>query len=112
MRRGARPPGWWAATVMGALALLLVAADVALSEGNQGRQASVTQRQAFLNETQGLARLNQALVTALAQASVRDNDTDIRALLTSAGITATANPPPAPESPAPAPAPTPEGGGR
>lgn len=82
-------------------ALVLVAIIMVVSLMNQERQATVNQRQAFLNQTQALNGINQALVTALAQAAVRDNDTDARTLLASEGITATANPATAPGAGAP-----------
>ncbi len=85
----------WTATGLAVLALLLVVADGALAWANLGARAETEGRQQYINQSVQLARINQALVNALAQAAMKDDDHDIRALLAANGITinAPANPP-------------------
>lgn len=58
---------------------------VALLLGNQRHQAEVNGRQAFINQSVRLSRLEQALVNTLAQAAVKKKDDAIRKLLSDNG---------------------------
>ena len=73
-------------TVLGAIALLLVLANIGLSLNNQQAQAEVNARQQFINQTVEVSRLNTQIVQALANLSVQNNDASIRNLLESEGI--------------------------
>jgi len=73
--------------VLGALALIILVANVCLINGNRNLQTTLAQRQTFINNAPGMNQINQALVQALAQASVNDEDKDIRDLLAAQGIT-------------------------
>jgi hypothetical protein len=97
---------WTVATALSGLALVLVVLNAFLILGNESRQAEVNQRQQYINQSVQLARVSQALVSALAQAAVKSDDKDIRELLTSSGITIQVNPPAQPDQPSPATAPT------
>ncbi|MGH7102871.1 MAG: hypothetical protein ACREFJ_10795 [Acetobacteraceae bacterium] len=83
-----RRAGVRAATGLASLALLMAVAAVALSLENARRQAEVAHRQVFIDQSQTLARVNGALITALADAAIHQHDTDVQSLLASVGITA------------------------
>ncbi|MGE3623957.1 MAG: hypothetical protein AB7H77_08835 [Bdellovibrionales bacterium] len=72
---------------LGAVALLLLVINVCLINGNRNLQGELAQRQNAINNSGNLNQLNQALVQALAQASINDNDKAARELLASQGIT-------------------------
>ncbi|MFY9287684.1 MAG: hypothetical protein WAO98_04190 [Alphaproteobacteria bacterium] len=78
---------YWASVALSALALLLLVINVALVNGNGRLTAEVNQRQATINNAVGFSQINQALVQALADASVKENDKSIKDLLNSQGIT-------------------------
>jgi hypothetical protein len=82
-----------ATTALGVVALALVIANSILLLGNHARQAEVNSRQAFINQSTRLARLNGELVNTLAQVAVKRNDDALRTLLTANGITINVNAP-------------------
>jgi hypothetical protein len=81
-------------TVGGVLVLALVGVDIGLFERNRGIQAELAGRQQFLQKTQGLETLHRELVNAIASLVARDNDEDLRKILTDHGIGASAAPRP------------------
>jgi hypothetical protein len=93
---------YWGAMVLSALALVLLVANVCVINGNRSLQVQISQNGAAINNSQNLSQLNQALVQALAQASVENDDSNIRDLLSSQGITI--KPKAAADKSAPAPA--------
>jgi len=78
---------YWASVVFGGLALLLFVADTALISGNRDLQAEISQRASVIESAARLTPLNQNLAQALAEASVKNNDKDIKELLAGQGIT-------------------------
>ena len=78
---------YWASVIFSALALLLLVLNVGLVNGNRNLQAEVNQRQLAINNGVKFGQLNQSLVQALADASIKENDKDIRDLLSAQGIT-------------------------
>ncbi len=78
---------YWASVGLSALALLLLITNVALVNSNRNLQTEASQRQNTINNAVNLSQLNSSLVQALADASIKDNDKDIRDLLASQGIT-------------------------
>lgn len=84
--------------VLGVVALVLVVINAVLLIGNQQRQSEVNARQAFINQSVRLSRLNQGLVNTLAQAAVKNKDDDIRKLLSENGIEINVTAPAAPAS--------------
>jgi len=68
--------------------------DIALFERNRGVQAELAGRQQFLQKTQGLETLHRELVNAIASLVARDNDEDLRKILTDHGISGSAAPRP------------------
>jgi hypothetical protein len=68
-------------------ALVLVVAYIALVQDNRSVQAEVNRRQQYINQSMQLARVNEALVRALAAAAVSEKDDKLRDLLAQNGIT-------------------------
>ena len=95
MRRLRAEPMWCAMALLSALCVMLAVINVALSLGNDGNRRFLAERQAVLAQAATFGRVNQSIVSALAQFAVRDHDEDMRALLASQGITASATPAPA-----------------
>ncbi len=106
-----RTIGFWAATALASLAVLLVIIDGWLVTSNAGIRNDVTGRQQYINQSVQLSRLNQELVNELGSFALKNN-TAIRQILSESGITVVGQAP-APGQPAPAaagqanPAPTP-----
>src|ERR1700722_4887414 len=82
---------YWASVALGALALVLLVLNVSFINGNRALQDEVNQRQAAINRGGTLSQVNQGLVQALANSSVKDDDSQIRDLLAAQGITVKAN---------------------
>ena len=84
-----------------AMALILLIADISLATTNRKAQVDVGQRQSAIADGQSLSQLNQGLVRTLAEAALKNNNLELRDLLTSQGITLKSEPVPAPaEKPA------------
>jgi hypothetical protein len=112
---GMRAEGWVyrLMVALSGLTLALVVAYLVLAQENRTVQAEVNRRQQFINQSVELARINDALIRALATAAVKKKDDKLRDLLTRNGITI--NPsgnPQAGPSPATSPAPIPAGAGK
>ncbi len=88
-----RPWILWVLSGLAGLALVLVIINIVLFTGNRSIQAEVNTRQQFINQSLQLDRLNRDLVTALANLASRNNDEQLKNLLTSHGITFSVNPP-------------------
>ena len=69
------------------MAIALIVADLSLSTSNRALQADVSQRQATIAEGQSLSQLNQELVQTMAEAVVKNNNLELRDLLSAQGIT-------------------------
>ena len=76
-------------TVVGALTLLLVIVNAALFLYNRSSQIEVNNRQQYVQQSIQLEGLYREIVKALADLSVKNNDKQIRDMLTSQGITVT-----------------------
>jgi hypothetical protein len=72
--------------ILSALALLMLVTNVCLINSNRNMQTDLGQRQAVINNSGAQSQLNQALVQALAQSAVSDDDKSLRDLLQSQGI--------------------------
>ncbi len=92
--------GFWAATVLAGLCLVLVVVNGVLARGNLSARQEVNQRQLRINEWIQESRQNQDLIQMLALASARNNDSAIRDLLARNGISFSVNQPAAAGSPA------------
>jgi hypothetical protein len=78
--------GFWAATGLASLAVLLVIVDGWLVTSNGSIRAAVGGRQQNINQSVQLSRLNQELVNELGSLAMKNN-TAIRQLLSESGIT-------------------------
>ncbi len=90
-----RDPRALLAGALAGLALLLVLVNIGLELADDGVQAEVNQRQAFINQNAEVTNVDNALIRALAEAAATKKDTAIDAALKQAGVTYTLTPPPA-----------------
>jgi len=74
-------------TVLAALSLCLMLANMILYGGNRTVQTQVTARAQYIQQSLQLQTVYNALLRNLAQLSIKNNDTEIRDLLASHGIT-------------------------
>jgi hypothetical protein len=68
------------------VAVVLLVVNISLANINRAKQNDVAQRQSTIASGQTLAQLNQGLVRAIADQSIKNNDSQLRDLLTSQGI--------------------------
>ncbi len=78
--------GFWAATVLASLAVLLVIVDGWLVTSDGSIRSAVNRRQQYINQSVQLSRLNQELVNELGGLALKNN-TAIRQILAESGIT-------------------------
>lgn len=76
-----------ASVLFSAVAIVLLVVNISLANENRAKQLDVAQRQSTITNGQALAQLNQGLVQAMAEASLKNNDLQLRDLLTAQGIT-------------------------
>jgi hypothetical protein len=96
--------GFWAATALAVLSVLLVIVDGWLVTSNASMRGDVNARQQYINQSVQLSRLNQELVNALGALALKNNQA-IRQLLAENGITVVGQAAGGPSGTAPAPAP-------
>jgi hypothetical protein len=92
--------GFWAATALASLAVLLVVLNGWLVTSNAGIRNDVNARQQYINQSVQLSRLNQELVNELGGFALRNNAA-IKQMLAESGITVVGQAP-APGQAAPA----------
>ena len=73
-------------TILAALMLVLVLANVLLSLGNQSLRVDVNERQQLITQGMQLEGLHREIVTVLASIAVKSNDEQLKSLLASQGI--------------------------
>ena len=83
---------YWGSVVFSAVALVILVINVSLATINHAAQIDINQRQNTVMSGQSLDQLNKALVQMMAQAAVKENDTKMRDLLSSQGITLKSEP--------------------
>ena len=81
--------------IFGALAVLLVVTNAALTLSNRAQQIEINQRQIYLQQSTSLETLYREMVKALADLALRNGDKRVLETLGSLGITVTVNPLPA-----------------
>jgi len=95
--------GFWAATALASIAVLLVVIDGWLVTSNAAIRREVSGRQQFINQSVQLSRLNQELVNELGGVATKNSNAAIRQLLADVGITVVGQAPtPGQAVPAPA----------
>ena len=93
---------FWVLTLLAVASVMFIGANIWRFSANRQLQADVAQRAQYVQQTVPLEALNREIVAALAQLAVRNKDDQLRALLTSLGLTVTETP----ATPTPAVAPT------
>lgn len=94
-----RPVLW--SRLFGTLAFItciLVVVNMYLFAGNQSLQREVAERQQFITQSVQIQGIAREIVTALANLAAKNNDEQLKRLLTSHGITFSENPPTAAEN--------------
>ncbi len=86
-------------TALAVLSLCLMLANMILYGGNRTVQTEVRARAQYIQQSLQLQAVYNALLRNLAQLSIKNNDTEIRDLLASHGITFNANAKPGQASP-------------
>jgi hypothetical protein len=95
---------WFASTGLAVLALLLVVANIVISQLNLSARKTLAARQNYNLQSTQLARVDQLVVRTLAEAAQRDANQPLLTLLANNGVTIhiAAPGPPAPTQPKPA----------
>lgn len=78
---------YWSSVAFGLLALLLFIANTGMMSGNRAMQADIGNRQMAIEGAVRLTPLNQQLVQALGEASIKNDNKEVADLLASQGIT-------------------------
>jgi len=91
---------YWVLTLPALAAAVLVVVNMSLFTGNRSAQAEISSRAQYIQQSAQLEPLYREMVKALADLAVRNNDGQLRELLTKQGITVSANPPAAAAPPA------------
>lgn len=78
---------YWASMVSASIAFLLFVTNSCLINSNMKIQEQINQRQMVINTASKVLPLSQQLSNAIYDASVKNNDAGLRALLTSQGFT-------------------------
>ena len=94
---------WLALLAPAVLIVVLVIANIVLILSNRSVQSEIQRNTQFIQQTAQLEVLYREIVKALADLSVKNQDAELRGLLTNHGITVTVNPPAGAATP-PAPA--------
>ena len=82
---------FWFLTATGAVTLILVVINCALFLANRSSQIDINSRQQFIQQSIQLEGLYREIVKALADLSIKNNDRQIKDMLTAQGITVTVN---------------------
>lgn len=91
---------FWVLTLLSLISVALIGTNMWRFAANRQQQAEVNQRAQYVQQTGPLEVLNREIVAALAQLAVRNKDDQLRALLTSLGLTVTETPRAVPPAPA------------
>ena len=83
---------FWTLTAVAVVAGVVAGANAVLFTGNQKAQNEVAQRAQYVQQSVQLERLYREIVNALADLSVRNQDSALRDLLAAQGITVGSGP--------------------
>jgi hypothetical protein len=84
--------------ILAAVPLVLTVVDFVLAQGNQTLRAEVDRRQRLIDQNAQLARVNQVLMRQIAIAAIKNQDSQLRELLSRNGITINVPPTPPADS--------------
>jgi type VI protein secretion system component VasK len=90
-----KPWEFWVVTVVAAMAAVLAGINIWLYNENRHAQVEINERAQFIQQSVQLEGLYRDIVKALADLSVRGQDSALRDLLSAQGITVKADNPPA-----------------
>jgi uncharacterized protein YneF (UPF0154 family) len=93
-----KPLQYWVLSTLGGLCALLVLVNIGLFSSNRGLQREVNERAQYIQQTVQLQALYQQMARALADLSIRNQDEQLRAILSKQGISVTAKPQPSSDS--------------
>jgi hypothetical protein len=83
---------FWILTLLALIGAALAGTNMILFQGNRTTQAEVTGRQQYVAQSVQLEGLYREIVKALADLSVKAQDSDLRTLLADQGITVSITP--------------------
>lgn len=78
---------YWMTVFLSVISIVLLIGNIIMIETNHGLQDEATHRQSVINDGVKLTQFDQSLVNLLADLATKNDDRDIRALLTTQGIT-------------------------
>ncbi len=82
---------YWIVNALGLVCLGLLGTNVWLATSNQTGKADVTLRQQYVQQSVQLEGLYREIIRALAELSARNNDADVKAMLSKHGISYSVN---------------------
>jgi hypothetical protein len=85
-----------ASLFLSAIALVLLVVNLSITVGNRSKQNDLVQRQNTVSQGQPIVQLDQAVVRLIAEASIKNSDSQLHALLTQEGIPLPGDPVPPP----------------
>ena len=91
---------FWILTALAAIGLVLALTNMAIVGQNRQARDEVNARAQYVQQSAQLEPLYREIVKALADLSVRNNDVQLRELLSKQGITVSQNPAPPANGPA------------
>ncbi len=77
---------YWLLVILGGLTLVVAIAAIYLAGGNQKLAAELQSKQAFIQQTLPLSKLNGELVQGIAKTAANIGDAELKALLERQGI--------------------------
>jgi hypothetical protein len=91
---------FWSLTALAVVTAIVVVANMYRFSANRQLQSEVNLRNLYIQQSIPLENLGREIALALAQLGVKSQDDQIRAMLSSLGITVQVNQAPAPAAPA------------
>jgi hypothetical protein len=92
-RLGGADRATWLVTLVAAVALMLVLINIVAERSLRARQSEVATRQAYIEESRVLSKLNEQIIQMLASLAAENNDESIRSMLLGHGVTYSVKPP-------------------
>jgi hypothetical protein len=85
---------YWTLTAIAAVSVVLVIVNIVMLVNNRAAQKEINSRAQFIQQSAQLEVLYREMVKALADLSVKNQDKDLRDLLTTHGVTVNVSPSP------------------
>ena len=84
--------GFWLLTILAVVIAIFATGNMVLFQANRSKQAEVSNRQQFIQQSVQLQGLYTEMIKALADLSIRNQDADLGNLLGSQGISISVTP--------------------